>query len=230
VGFLVAGLLSLAVCSTAAQAAPRCVVNGHSVRGVRTSKIIELTGKVVIYRTSPKSEEYGPSYSDVWACGRKSHRFVLVAIEEINEEYGTEGALGGFRVAGDWLIARQENGQTSVAECEKYGGIEGQDCPPTSESLLVVNVASGLEGSVSAAKLPAGSALLSADGAVAWWSQAQEKEAISSLYGCVTATTKRKLVCRPRLIAQGSIPAASVRLVGTTLSWTAAGERRSSVL
>jgi hypothetical protein len=229
---IVAGVLSLAVCSTAAQAAPRCVVHGHSVRGVRTSKIVERTGKVVIYRTSPKSEEYGPRYSDVWACGRGSNRFVLIATEEGNQEYGTEGTLSGFRVAGNWLIVKQETGQTGVAECEKYGGIEGQDCPPTSELLLVVNTASGLEGSVSAADLPAGPALLSADGAMAWWSQTQEqeKEAVASLYGCVTATTKRKLVCKPQLVAQGSIPATSVRLVGTTLNWTAAGQPRSGVL
>lgn len=231
-GCIVAGVLSLAVLSTAAQAAPHCVVHGHSVRGVRTSKIIELTGKVVIYRTSPKSEEDGPKYSDVWACGRKSHRFVLIAIEETNQEYGTEGALSGFHIAGNWLIATQETGQTGVAECEKYGGIEGHDCPPTRESLLVVNVASGLEGTVSAANLPSGSALLSADGAIVWWSQTQgkEKEAVSSLYGCVTAAPKRKLVCKPHLVAQGSIPFASVHLVGTTLSWSAAGQQQSGVL
>lgn len=231
-GCLVAGVLSLAVCSTAAQAAPRCAVHDHSVRGVRTSKIVELTGKVVIYRTSPKSEEYGPKYGDVWACGRKSNRFVLIAVEEFDQEYGTEGALSGFHVAGNWLIATRETGQTGVAECEKYGGSAGQDCPSASESLLVVNVASGLEGSVSAVNLPAGSALLSSDGIMAWWShtQAQEKESTSSLYGCVMAATKRKLVCKPQLVAQGSIPAASVRLAGTMLSWTDAGQPQSSVL
>jgi hypothetical protein len=46
----------------------------------------------------------------------------------------------------------------------------------------------------------------------------------------VAATMKRKLVCKPHLVAQGSIPAASVRLVGITLSWTAAEQQQSSVL
>jgi hypothetical protein len=230
-GCLLAGVLSLAVWCTAAQAAPLCVVRGHSVRGVHTSKVIEITSRAVIYRTtSLKAEEYGPKYTDVWACGRKSHRFVAIAVEEFNEEYGTEGMLSGFHVAGNWLIVTQETGQTGSAECGKYQAAGSQECPSASESLLVVNVASGLEGSIST--LPADTAMLSADGAVAWWSQTQEKEkeAISSLYGCVTTTTRRKLLCKPRLVAQGSIPAASVRLVGTTLSWDAAGQQQSSVL
>lgn len=231
-GCLVVGALSLAVGSAAARPTSRCVVSGHAVSGVRTSQIIERTGEVIIYRTHPKSEEYGPQYRDVWACDRKSNRFVAIATEELNEEYGTEGALSGFHVAGNWLIVTREAGQTEIAECEKYGGIEGQDCSPTSRALLVVDVASGLEGDISAVKLPAGSVLLSSEGAIAWWSQTQEKEqeARASLYGCVTATTKRKLSCKPRLVAQGAIPAASVRLVGTTLSWTAAGAQQSSVL
>jgi hypothetical protein len=231
-GCLLAGVLSLAVSCAAAQAAPLCVVRGHSVRGVRTSKVIEITSRVVIYRTSPKSEEYGPKYTDVWACGRKSHRFVAIAVEEFNDEYGTEGMLSGFHVAGNWLIVTQETGQTESAECGKYQATGSQECPSASESLLVVNIASGLEGSVSPFTVPAGTAMLSADGALAWWSQTQEKEkeAISSLYGCVTTTTRRKLVCKSHLVAQGSIPAASVRLVGTTLSWSAAGQQQSSVL
>jgi len=211
-------------------------VHRHAVLGVRTSKIIELTGKVVIYRTSPKSEEYAPEHKDVWACDRKSNRFVLVAVEEVEQEYGAEGVLSEFHVAGNWLIVNQETGLTSIAECEKYGEFESADCPPASESLLIINAASGLQGSISDVNLLAGgkvaplsTALLSADGAVAWL-QTPEKEAISSLYGCVAAATKRTLVCKPRLLAQGAIPAASLRLEDTTLSWTAAGQQQSSVL
>jgi hypothetical protein len=232
VSALLAGVLCLAVCSTAAQAAPLCVVHGHSVRGVRTSKIIKLTPELVIYRTTLKAEEYGPKFSDVWACSRKSRRFVLIAAEEFNIEYGTEGALSEFQVAGTWLTVRQETGQPAIAECEKYGGFENQSCPSTSESLYVVNIASGLEGSVTAANLPAGSTLLSATGAMAWWSQTQgkEKEVSSSLYGCATTATKHKLLCKPRLLAQGAIPDSSVSLTGNTLSWSIAGAPQSSVL
>src|ERR1022692_1791362 len=101
-GCLLAGVLSLAVWPTVAQAAPRCVVHGHSVRGVRTSRIIKLTGRMVVYRTKPPSKE-GPESQDVWACGRKSDRFVLIGREELNEEYGTEGVLSGIHIAGNWL-------------------------------------------------------------------------------------------------------------------------------
>jgi hypothetical protein len=231
-GFLVACVLSLVVFVGSAQAASRCVVHGHSVAGVRTSKLIESTGNLVIYRTRPKSEEYGPMYNDVWACGRKSNRFVLIAVEELNEEYGTEGALSGFHVSGNWLIVTREAGQVEIDECEKYQQADSQDCPTGSESLTVVNTANGLEGSISSAILPPGPAMLSDEGAIAWWSQTQEtgKEAVASLYGCATATTGHKLVCKPRLVAQGSIPAASVHLLGTTLNWTAAEQQQSSVL
>ncbi len=229
-GCLVAGVLSLTLWSTAAQAAPRCVVHGHSVPGIRTSKVVKLTGSMVVYRT--KSEEEGKELHDVWACGRKTDRFVLVGREEFQPGY-EEGTLSRIQIAGNWLIVTQYTGLISIAECYKY---QQTPCPPTNESLLVVNAASGLQGSISDLNLLAGgkagllsTALLSADGAVAWL-QTPEKATISSLYGCVAAATKRELVCKPRLVAQGSIPAASVRLVGKTLSWTAAGQQQSSVL
>jgi hypothetical protein len=227
-------MVSLAVCSAAAQAAPRCVVRGHSVPGVRTSKVIKRTGKVVIYRTRLKSEEYEHK-SDVWACDRETNRFVFIGEEEENEEYGTEGALSEFQVAGSWLIVDQRSGVISETECEKYQ-LPGSEntCASASESLLVVNAARGVMGSISSRNLPAGSALLSADGAMAWWSQAPaqgtEKEGVSSLYGCLAGATKRKVVCKPRLVAQGQIPDASVHLVAKTLSWTAAGQQQSSIL
>jgi len=223
-------MVSLVVCSAAAQAAPRCVVRGHSVPDVRTSKVIKHTGKVVIYRTRLKSEEYEHK-SDVWACDLETNRFVLIGEEEENEEYGTEGALSEFRVAGSWLIVDQRSGVISETECEKY---QESTCASASETLLVVNAARGVMGSISSPNLPAGSALLSADGAMAWWSQAPaqgtEKEGVSSLYGCLAGATKRKVMCKPRLVAQGQIPHASVRLVAKTLSWTAAGQQHSSVL
>lgn len=231
---LFAGVLSLVVWPTMARAAPRCVVHGHSVRGVRTSRIIKLTGRIVVYRTKPPSKE-GPESQDVWACGRKTDRFVLIGREELNEEYGTEGVLSGIQVAGNWLIVKQETGLVSVAECGKYEP-NSASCPSASESLLVLDAASGLQGRISDVNLSAGgkivllsAALLSPDGAVAWL-QTPEKEASSSLYGCVAAATKRTLVCKPRLLAQGAIPAASLHLAGTTLSWSAAGQRQSSVL
>ncbi len=233
-GCLVTGIVSLAACPAAAQAAQHCVVRGHSIPGVRTSRVIEHTGEVVVYRTRLKSEEYEQK-NDVWACDHKTNRFVFLAEEEENEEYGTEGALSDFQVAGSWLIVIQDNGAIGAAECEKYQlGDSELNCPSISESLVVVNAAHGLIGTISSRNLPAGAALLSAEGAIAWWSQAPaqgvEKEGVASLYGCLAAATTRKVVCKPRLVAQGQIPDASVRLRATTLSWTAAGQQQSSVL
>jgi hypothetical protein len=229
---LLAAVLYLAAWSTAAQAAPRCVVHGASVGGVRTSRVVALTAGMVVYRT--RSADEGKELHDLWACGRRSDRFVLVGREELQPGY-EEGALSGIHVAGTWLIVTQETGLTAISECEKYEYQDPGGCPSPVESLLVVNAASGLQGSVSAGALPGAgqgallsTALLSSDGAMAWWTQ--QKEAASSLYGCLATATKRKLVCRPRLVAQGSIPEASVRLSGRTLSWSAAGQQQSSVL
>jgi hypothetical protein len=225
-GCIVAGTLFFSV-STAAQAAPRCVVHGHSVPGVRTSKVVELTGSMVVYRTRISHE--GSEVQDVWACGRRSDRFVLVAIEESQPGY-SEGSVSGIRVAGSWLVATQETEQTTQVECEKYES-QGQqpDCPSPVESLLFVDVASGLEGSLSGKSLPglASDTLLSSAGALAWW---LGPEATSSIFGCAAVARKHALACKPRLVAQGSIPEASVKLMGTTLSWTDAGQPQSGVL
>lgn len=234
-GCLVSGMIFLVVCPAAAQAAPvRCAVRGHSVPGVRTSKVVKSTGTLVVYRTRLKSEEYEEN-RDVWECDRKTNRFLLIGEEQDNLEYGTEGALSGFQLAGSWLIVTLRNGTIEESECEKYHPDEpASECQSTTESLIVVNGARGLMGIISGKSLPAGSALLSADGAIAWWSQAPaqgtEEQGVSSLYGCLSATTKRTVVCKPKLVAQGQIPESSVHLVANTLSWTAAGQPQSSTL
>jgi hypothetical protein len=226
-GCIVAGTLFCSV-STAAQAAPRCVVHGHSVPGVRTSKVVTLTGNAIVYRTRFSHE--GKEVQDVWACGRRSDRFVLVAAEESQPGY-YEGTISGIRVAGSWVVATQETELIAGVECEKYEspGEQPLDCPSAVESLLFVDVASGLEGSLSGKSLPgmAYDTLLSSAGALAWW---VGPEATSSLYGCAAFARKHALACKPRLVAQGSIPEASVSLMGTTLSWTDAGQTQSGVL
>jgi hypothetical protein len=231
-GCVLMGVLSLAVAPGVAQAAPRCVVHGHSVAGVRSSKVVAQTGSMVVYRTHRKHEF--EEDQDMWACDRKSNRFTLVGVEELKEGY-EEGTLTELHVAGNWLIVEQGSEETSAQECGKYD-YEGNQTCTSSESLLIVNAASGLEGRISEAGHPGvllPNALLSADGAVAWWEEQMKepgKEAIASLHGCLTATNRHKLVCKPRLVAQGAIPQASVQLVGSTLSWTLAGEQKSSVL
>jgi hypothetical protein len=229
---LLLGVLSLAISPSVAQAAPRCAVDGHSVRGVRTSKVVAQTSSMVVYRTHRKHEF--EEDRDMWACNRRSNRFTLVGVEEIKEGY-EEGTLTGLHVAGNWLIVEQGSEETSAEECGKYDSEGNQTCTST-ESLLIVNASSDLEGRIAEASLPATilpNALLSADGAMAWWEEQTKepgKEAVSTLYGCLTITQRHKLLCKPSVVAQGSIPKASVSLTGKTLSWTAAGAQQSSVL
>ncbi len=230
------GLLTLAWCAGAAQAAPRCAPHGHGVRGVPTSKVLELTASAIVYRTGPISGELAPETTDVWACGRRSERFVRIGSEETDDEYGTEGALSDFQLAGSWLLVRQDTGVTAAAECQKYMVEDAEGCPPISESLLLADLARGLVGGVTNVNpLPGGKvapvtvSLLSPAGALAWL-QTPEMEAVSSLYGCAVTLSRHALQCRRRLLAQGAITSASLHLAGTTLSWSAGGQTASSVL
>jgi len=197
---------------------------------VRTSRLIDVTGSVLFYvTTEPEADLY-------WACGRKTNRFVLVSREYgVGLGYGvSERLLRPAHLAGNWLIATDV---TVNAECgdDKYQ--DEPPCEPPGESLLVVDVARGLETRISAVNLllsrgtvaPLSAVLASTTGAVAWL-QTPTGDAASLLYGCVAAATKRRLACPPRLLAQGPIPAASLRLTGMTLSWSAAGQQQSSVL
>lgn len=232
IGCVLAGVLSLALAPGVAQAAPRCVVHGHSIAGVRTSKVVALTGTIVVYRTHRKHEF--EEDRDMWACDRRSNRFTLVGMEELKIGY-EEGSLSELHVAGNWLIVDQGSEEVGAEECGKYD-VEGNQSCESSESLLIVNASSGLEGRVSEASLRTAalpSALLSADGALAWWEEQKTeagKEALATLYGCAIVTQRHGLQCKPRVIAQGAIPQASVSLSGKTLSWTAAGAPQSSLL
>jgi hypothetical protein len=203
----------------------RCIPHGRSVAGVRTSRLIDVTSSVLFYVTAePESHLY-------WACSRKANRFVLVSREH-GAEVGhgiAERLLRPVHLAGNWLIA------TGVVEREcdlKYPGEPPCEAAPD-ESLLVVDVAGALKTAISTvvvgtpARLSA--ALVSAAGAVAWL-QTPPGGAASLLYGCVAAAAQHRLACPPRLLAQGPIPSASLRLTGMTLRWSAAGQQQSAVL
>jgi hypothetical protein len=185
-----------------------------------------------------------------WACSRKANRFVLVSREYgAGLSYGvSERLLQPVHLAGVWLIATDI---TVNADCGDGKYQDEPPCEPPGESLLVVDVARGLEARISAVNLllsrgtaaPLSAVLVSATGTAAWL-QTPPGDRASLLYGCVAAATKRQLACPPRqlacpprqlacpprLLAQGPIPAASLRLTGMTLSWSVAGQQQSSVL
>ncbi len=229
-GCVLVCVLSFAAWPTRAEAASRCIVHGRSVAGVRSSRLIDVTGSVFFYVTAEHEVKL------YWACSRKANRFVLVS-REYRGEGASERLLKPVHLAGDWLIA------TDVYVNEECGDGKYPDEPPCeeppAESLFVVDVARGLEARIFNVNFPSflsrgtvaplSAVLVSAAGAVAWL-QTPPAGAASLLYGCVAVATKRQLACPPRLLAQGSIPAASLRLTGMTLSWSAAGQWQSSVL
>lgn len=243
---IIVGVLSFAGWSTSAAAAVRCVVRGHAIPGVAHSRVVSVSGEVVVYRTR------GPHADTFWACSRRGNRSVLVGRDDTyqtaEEEYGPTTTLSGLQVAGHWLIVTHETGDAEFAGCTKYAL---SFCPGPVDTLVVVDVARGLRGQLASIVTdqtnPNGTVsvvmwsrtLLSAEGAVAWLQRgAPETTAsssspdgpTSSLYGCVVRITKGTVGCTGRLLAQGDIVAASLRLAAMTLSWTAAGQPQSALL
>ena len=241
-----AAVLSLAGWCTPAEAAVRCVVRAQAIPGVAHSRVVSTSGEVVVYRTR------GPSADGFWACSRRSNRFVLVGRDDTyqsaEEEYGPTTTLSHFHVAGNWLIATHETGDAEFAACSKYAI---SPCRGAVDTLVVVNVSRGLRGQLASIITDQTSAsgkisqamwrrtLLSPDGAVAWLqtrgpetdaSSPPPDESTSSLYGCLVTIMKGTVGCTGRLLAQGDIVAASLRLAATALSWTVGGRSQSALL
>jgi len=231
-GWLASLLVSLAGLSTPAQAAQRCVVpHSHRIR------VLKVTHSVVVYYVHEGESEVGPEADAYLACSRRTNRFMSLGREELDPEYGPENAITDIEVEGDWLAVADTTGIPTASSCGKYmEGTPGASCPSPSVSLELFDVATGRRLAIPGiGVLPGGKeaqlvrVLVSRDGAVAWLVKS-EVEVTSSLYGCLASPLRRGLLCTPRLFAEGSIPAASARLSGTTLSWTAGGVAGSSAL
>jgi hypothetical protein len=231
----------------------RCAARGNAIPGVAHSRVVSVNGEVVVYRTR------GPSADHFWACSRRGNRFVLVGPDDTyqsaEEEYGPTTTLSQFHVAGNWLIVTHETGADEFVACSKYAFYP---CPGAVDTLVVVNVARGLRGQIAriitdqtnaggkVSQVTWSRTLLSPKGAVAWLqtggpetkasgpetkvSSPSPDEITSSLYGCLVTIMKGSVGCTGRLLAQGDIAAASLRLAATILSWTAGGQAQSALL
>jgi hypothetical protein len=236
--------LTLAASPAPASAAVRCTARGHAIPGVAHSRVIATGSEVLVYRTP------GTSADRIWACSRTDDRVVFVGHDDsrqgANEEYGPTTTLGEFHLAGNWLLAIHETGAEEAVGCGKYAAYP---CPGALDTLLAFNVArragSALASVVAGGTDAAGNVspvrwsgtLLSPVGGVAWLrvdtgepEGAASSRQTSSLYGCRLTVTGARLGCRQRLLAQGEIPAASLRLAGRRLSWSEAGQALSALL
>ncbi len=202
--------------------------------------MVKVTHALVVYYVhEPESGLVGET-NVYMTCSRTTNRFVEIGSEEPNDgDAPPEDVLSDLQVQGHWLVITQTSGTSAAAECGKYSPNAERECPSASESLIVVDVASARKGRIHDVDVfegddeaPLSPVLVSGDGAVAWL-ETTEAEATSSpgtLYGCVAVPLHESLECKPRTVAQGVIPTASLRLMGKTLSWTAAGQPQSSVL
>lgn len=202
--------------------------------------MVKVTHELVVYYVrEPESGLVGET-NVYMACSRRTNRFVEIGSEEPNGgDAPPEDVLSDLQVQGHWLVITQTSGTSAAAECGKYSPDAERECPSASESLIVIDVESGrkdrirdvsvLEGDDEA---PLSPVLISGDGAVAWLDTTEVEATMSpgTLYGCVAVPPHKGLECTPRVVAQGVIPTASLRLTGKTLSWTAAGQPQSSLL
>ena len=170
-----------------AVASTGCTVHRGAFSGVRHSRVISVSGQVVIYRTR------GPAADSIWACRHRRHGSVLVGRDDSHQsaesEYGPTSTIGGFQVAGDWLLAVQETGADEVIACTKYAA---EPCSGPTESVVVVNVAARARGraagilthardaSGTPSALEFDRALISPTGVLAWLQTGPSQPPISS--------------------------------------------------
>jgi hypothetical protein len=230
---VVAWLLALAA---PAAATTGCTVHRGALTGVRHSRVIRVSGQVVIYRTR------GPAADSIWACRRRSRGSVLVGRDDSHQsaesEYGPTSTIGGFQVAGNWLLAVEETGADEVMACTKYAA---EPCPGPTESVVVVNVTArargqatsilthALDASGKPSALEFHRALISPAGVLAWLQTGSSQppsapqQSTQLLFGCAAIIALRSVECHAELLAQGEISADSLRLSARTLGWSIRG-------
>lgn len=209
---LPAVLVLTTAAATPGAAAGRCGVHDHAISGLTRSRVIITHGPVIVYRVR------NHAFDTYWACRRGSRGRVLMGRDDSYaqryELYGPTKAFGEIRVAGDWVTAIHE--QDNDPECGKYGesGCEGR-----STTLVIVNVALGLVAheNVYFPVSETAAWFVSPQGGVAWLEESLQDE----LRGCAAQLLGGKLVCPERTLGTGRIVASSIRLSGTTLTWTA---------
>jgi len=222
-------------------------VHGHVIAGVAHSRVISVSGDVVVYRVRHQQEEV--RVDTVWVCDRRDRRGVRIGNDEWVPVENLEGSVANrtlehMHIAGSWVLATQTGDEDEQA-CFKY---EVSSCNGPSNTLVLANAALGLAGSlasirdyvweqnsenkyVTTPKRTWSHTLLSPAGAVAWLEEfGSESAKTTSLYGCLAHSVHGKIGCSTRTHAEGEIEPDSVRLSQTTLTWMAGGSAQTAVL
>ena len=247
VGLIFVGLFALAGWCAPAEASVQCAVRAHVIAGVAHSRVVAVSGDVVVYRVRQEREEV--RLDTVWVCDRMDNRAVhigndeWVPIENLGEGHLANKTLEHLQIAGSWVLATQ-TGDQDEGGCFKY---QVSNCNGPSNTLVLANAALGLAGSLAGIRdyvdqLSAGGyvktptkawtrTLLSPRGAVAWLEESGSGSMKStSLYGCLARATHRKLGCATRKYAEGAIEPDSVGLSGSTLTWMLGGRPQTAIL
>jgi hypothetical protein len=246
-GLIFVGLFALAGWCASAQASVPCAVRGHVITGVAHSRVISVSGAVVVYRVRREQEQR--RVDTLWVCDRKNNRAARIGndewvpIENLGEGHVATKTVEHLQIAGPWVLATQTRDQDKGA-CFKY---EVSNCNGPSNTLVLANAAQGLAGSLASirdyveelgkggyVKTPTRAwtrTLLSAQGAVAWLEESGSGPVKStSLYGCLARALHGKIACAIRTHAEGDIAPNSVGLSQTTLTWMVGGNAQAAVL
>lgn len=246
-GAIAVGLVALLGSSASAQGSVHCSVRGHVIVGVAHSRVISVKGAVAVY--SVRREQEGTRVDTVWACDRRDHRAVRIGsdewlpIENLGEGHVPSKMLEHVQIAGPWVLATQTEDEDEEG-CFKY---EVSNCNGPSNTLVLVNAAAGLTGSLASirdyvdevsrvgyVKGPTKTwtrTLLSPRGAVAWLEDSRSGAMrTTSLYGCLALAVHGKIGCPIRTHVEGDIEPDSVGLSQTTLTWMVGGSAQSALL
>ena len=215
-------------------------MRNHSIPGVAHARVVAVRGHVILYRTR------GPTFDTLWVCSRGHGRGARIGIDSARQAgtgsiYPPEWTLGRVQVAGNWAMVTQEEGAAQLTECSKYAAYP---CPGITYTVVLANAALGLNLKLASIVTEKSSAagyaeetaslsrtLLSSSGAVAWLEKSKSTSATTiALYGCLARVVMGKIACSTLKVADGNIDPESLRLAGTTLTWTAGGQPQSATL
>jgi virginiamycin B lyase len=124
--------------TTAARCAGRTSIHGHK------AKVFRAAGKTVVYRVpTSRDDGAGNPIDDYYACldPRGALRFVASsAPDTVDFEYGSNLVLEGLRTFNSYVIAKEQAGGASIAQCYKY---EQSPCPSPDDWARIVNLRTG---------------------------------------------------------------------------------------
>ena len=235
---------ALALAPHAGASAP-CTVRGDAIAGVPRSHVLATLGPLVAYRVRRSSADTW------WACrsgfpGTPTKLGIDESHQDGASEYGPAVTLGRLHLsAGGFVFFYRDSNLEAYAECTKY---YAYPCSGPTGSLLVLSVSTRrigvvdrfatdiLDSSDADSSTTPTRVVVGVDGLVAWLLHRQAATAagprppVDTLYGCTVTVRAGTPGCVTKVLASGTIPAASLQLHIDTVTFTENGTSQVAVI